>query len=79
MTRFHRLLPVLVAVLRAASLSAQVDRGHLTSGGLAITNVTVIPMTGLSAHAGFIPEGRADDPSNSISFNFRIATPGVAC
>jgi putative ABC transport system permease protein len=39
--------------------------------------VTVIPMTGLSAQAAFIPEGRADDPSNSISFNFRIATPGV--
>ena len=45
MTRIHRLLPVLVAVLPAASLSAQVDRGHLTSGALAITNVTVIPMT----------------------------------
>jgi len=39
--------------------------------------ITVIPMTGLSAQANFIPEGRADDPSNSISFNFRIATPGV--
>jgi putative ABC transport system permease protein len=24
-----------------------------------------------------VPEGRADDPSNSISFNFRLATPGV--
>jgi imidazolonepropionase-like amidohydrolase len=45
MTHIHRLLPVLVAVLCAASLSAQVDRGHLTSGALAITNVTVIPMT----------------------------------
>jgi putative ABC transport system permease protein len=39
--------------------------------------VTVLPITGLSAQANFIPEGRADDPANSISFNFRIATPGV--
>jgi len=39
--------------------------------------VTVLPMTGLSASASFIPEGRGDDPSNSVSFNFRIATPGV--
>jgi len=39
--------------------------------------VTVLPMTGLSAQASFVPEGRADDPSNSIQFNFRIATPGV--
>ena len=39
--------------------------------------VTVLPMTGLSAQASFIPEGRAEDPSNSIEFNFRIATPGV--
>ncbi len=39
--------------------------------------VTVIPMTGLSAQASFIPEGRGEDPSQSISFNFRIATPGV--
>jgi predicted permease len=39
--------------------------------------VTVIPMTGLSAQSNFIPEGRADDPANAISFNFRLATPGV--
>ena len=39
--------------------------------------ITVLPVTGLSAAASFVPEGRADDPSNSISFNFRIATPGV--
>jgi putative ABC transport system permease protein len=39
--------------------------------------VTVLPMTGLSASASFIPEGRGDDPTNSVSFNFRIATPGV--
>jgi predicted permease len=39
--------------------------------------ITVIPMTGLSAQSNFIPEGRADDPANSISFNFRLATPGV--
>jgi predicted permease len=39
--------------------------------------VTVLPMTGLSASASFVPEGRAEDPSNSVSFNFRIATPGV--
>ena len=39
--------------------------------------VTVIPMTGLSAQANFIPEGKGEDPSNSIAFNFRIATPGV--
>jgi predicted permease len=39
--------------------------------------VTVIPMTGLSAQANFIPEGRGEDPSQSVSFNFRIATPGV--
>jgi putative ABC transport system permease protein len=38
---------------------------------------TVLPMTGLNASASFVPEGRADDPSNSISFNFRLATPGV--
>jgi putative ABC transport system permease protein len=42
-----------------------------------VAGVTVLPMTGLSAQASFIPEGRADDPANSISFNFRIATPGV--
>jgi len=39
--------------------------------------ITVLPMTGLSASGSFIPEGRAEDPSNSISFNFRLATPGV--
>ena len=39
--------------------------------------VTVLPVTGLSAQASFVPEGRADDPANAISFNFRIATPGV--
>jgi predicted permease len=39
--------------------------------------ITVIPMTGLSAQGNFIPEGRSDDPANSISFNFRVATPGV--
>ena len=39
--------------------------------------VTVIPMIGMSAQASFIPEGRGEDPSQSISFNFRIATPGV--
>jgi predicted permease len=41
--------------------------------------VTVIPMTGLSAAASFVPEGRgsADDPNNAISFNLRIATPGI--
>ena len=39
--------------------------------------VTVIPMTGLSARAGFIPEGKADDPANSVQYNFRIASPGV--
>jgi len=39
--------------------------------------VTVIPITGLSAQSNFIPEGRADDPANAISFNFRLATPGV--
>jgi predicted permease len=39
--------------------------------------VTVIPMTGLSARAGFIPEGKADDPANSVQFNFRIASPGL--
>jgi predicted permease len=39
--------------------------------------VTVLPMTGLSAQANFIPDGRGDDPANSIGFNFRIATPGV--
>jgi len=39
--------------------------------------VTVIPMTGLSAQSNFIPEGRSDDPANAISFNFRLATPGV--
>ena len=39
--------------------------------------ITVLPMTGLNALASFVPEGRADDPSNSISFNFRLATPGV--
>jgi len=39
--------------------------------------ITVLPMTGLNASASFVPEGRADDPSNSISFNFRLATPGV--
>ncbi|HEX5072918.1 MAG TPA: ABC transporter permease [Gemmatimonadaceae bacterium] len=39
--------------------------------------ITVIPMTGLSAQGNFIPEGRAEDPANSISFNFRVATPGV--
>jgi predicted permease len=27
--------------------------------------------------ASFVPEGRADDPSNAVSFNFRIATPGL--
>ena len=39
--------------------------------------VTVLPITGLSAQANFIPEGRGEDPANSVSFNFRIATPGV--
>jgi putative ABC transport system permease protein len=39
--------------------------------------VTVIPITGLSARAGFVPEGKADDPANSVSFNFRLASPGV--
>jgi predicted permease len=39
--------------------------------------VTVIPMTGLSAQANFIPEGRGEDPANAVSFNFRIATPGL--
>ena len=39
--------------------------------------ITVLPMTGLSAQAGFVPEGRSEDPSNSVSFNFRLATPGV--
>lgn len=39
--------------------------------------ITVIPMTGLSAQGNFIPEGRSDDPTNSISFNFRLAFPGV--
>jgi putative ABC transport system permease protein len=39
--------------------------------------ITVIPMTGLNASASFVPEGRADDPSNSVNFNFRLATPGV--
>jgi len=39
--------------------------------------ITVIPMTGLSAQGNFIPEGRSEDPANSISFNFRLATPGV--
>ena len=39
--------------------------------------VTVLPMTGMSAQANFIPEGKGEDPSNSIAFNFRIATPGV--
>ena len=39
--------------------------------------ITVIPMTGLSAQGNFIPEGRSEDPANSISFNFRVATPGV--
>jgi hypothetical protein len=39
--------------------------------------ITVIPMTGLSAQGNFIPDGRSDDPANSISFNFRVATPGV--
>ena len=39
--------------------------------------VTVIPMTGLSAQANFIPEGKADDPANSIAYNFRLASPGV--
>ena len=39
--------------------------------------ITVIPMTGLSAQGNFIPEGRAEEPANSISFNFRVATPGV--
>jgi predicted permease len=43
----------------------------------AAAGITVIPMTGLSAQANFIPEGRSEDPANSISFNFRIATPGV--
>ena len=39
--------------------------------------ITVIPMTGLSAQGNFIPEGRSEEPANSISFNFRLATPGV--
>jgi len=39
--------------------------------------VTIIPMIGVSAQASFVPEGRADDPSNAVSFNFRIATPGL--
>jgi len=39
--------------------------------------ITVIPMTGLSAQGNFIPEGRAEDPANSIAFNLRLATPGV--
>jgi predicted permease len=39
--------------------------------------ITVIPMTGLSAQGSFTPEGRAEDPANAVSFNFRIATPGV--
>ena len=39
--------------------------------------ITVIPMAGLSAQGNFIPEGRSEDPANSISFNFRVATPGV--
>jgi len=39
--------------------------------------ITVIPMTGLSAQGNFIPEGRAEDPANSIAFNLRLATPRV--
>ena len=39
--------------------------------------ITVLPMTGLSAQAGFTPEGRTEDPSNAVQFNFRLATPGV--
>jgi len=39
--------------------------------------ITVIPMTGLSAQGNFIVEGRSEDPANSISFNLRLATPGV--
>src|SRR4029434_7556299 len=30
-----------------------------------------------SAQSNFIPEGRSADPANAISFNFRLATPGV--
>lgn len=39
--------------------------------------ITVLPMTGLSASGNFVPEGRGEDPGNSINFNFRLATPGV--
>ena len=39
--------------------------------------ITVIPMAGLSAQGNFIAEGRSEDPANSISYNFRLATPGV--
>ena len=39
--------------------------------------VTIIPVIGVSAQASFVPEGRTDDPSNAVSFNFRIATPGL--
>ena len=39
--------------------------------------ITVLPMTGLNASASFVAEGRADEPSNSITYNFRVATPGV--
>jgi len=42
-----------------------------------VAGVTIIPIIGVSAQASFVPEGRADDPSNAVSFNFRIATPGL--
>ena len=48
-----------------------------TPGVESAATVTVIPMTGLTAQANFIPEGRADDPTNSVAFNFRLASPGV--
>jgi predicted permease len=53
------------------------DEVRAVPGVESAAGVTVIPMIGMSAQANFIPEGRAEDPSNSIAFNFRIATPGL--
>ncbi|HEX5817814.1 MAG TPA: amidohydrolase family protein [Gemmatimonadales bacterium] len=92
MARFRPLLLILAPVLCAASASAQVTRGHLASGSLAITNVAVIPMTadtvlrnatvvvkdGRIAAVGLVRQVKVPAGARRIDGTGRFLIPGLA-